>query len=420
MPDDQFPVEWTGRQAIVAFPEHVDISNVDQFPRSSAVRHQPWTCGADRRHDRYALVRSRRGGWHRTGLPAGCGQRNAIQAGRRRSRHQARARHRRAGSPGPHLSLAGGSNCGRKPTEGILGPPAIPPPQPDVRLPRSTADSTAPTGITPAVLWQLIDALGDGLALTGEDGTIALVNRRCAELFGYQREELIGLPVDSLVPSDVRTAHQGYRVRYTRAPDLVRWGSGFGLAGLRKDGATFPVEISLSPVPTTTEKFVLAVIRDATETQWRDDLANLARGAVADQWRSTKDLLDRVTQRVASGRAEPPGRGRPTWRRGSRASQRSLGPARRRDPRDPGLRVQLRRRRAAALERHVAPGLVSDPGRYLGYETPDRRVGDTVQDRPIQSLAQCAERGPVHARHGEHSGSLASAAQPDVGVQDRE
>lgn len=55
---------------------------------------------------------------------------------------------------------------------------------------------------------------------------------------------------------------------------------------------------SLSPVPTTTEKFVLAVIRDAKQTRWRDDLANLARGAVADQWRSTKDLLDRVTQRL--------------------------------------------------------------------------------------------------------------------------
>ena len=62
---------------------------------------------------------------------------------------------------------------------------------------------------TPAVLWQLLDALGDGLVLVAPDGKIVLVNRRCAEMFGYRREELTGLPVDVLVPSDVQAVHQG-------------------------------------------------------------------------------------------------------------------------------------------------------------------------------------------------------------------
>ena len=152
--------------------------------------------------------------------------------------------------------------------------------------------------ITPVVLWQVLDALDDGLALTGEDGKIALVNQRCAEMFGYQREELAGLPIDELVPPEVRAAHHGYRVGYHRAPQARPMADRARLAGFRKDGTTFPVEISLSPVPTATERYVLAVIRDATVARRRDDLADLARDMVADQSPLTKGLLDRVVQHL--------------------------------------------------------------------------------------------------------------------------
>jgi anti-anti-sigma factor len=298
MPDDQFPVEWTGRQAIVVFPEHVDVSNVDQLRDRllSVISRGPVVLIADmtgtRSCDHAAM----------DGIARAC-QRAAV-SGTQFTLVAAAPVIRRVLSiegldrlvpiyPSREAAAAAGV-----PGRGFLARPPILPPHPDVRLPEVTADSAPTARITPTVLWQMIDALGDGLALIGEDGTVALVNRRCAELFGYQREELIGLPVDSLVPPDVRASHQGYRLRYTQAPRPRPMGERVRLAGLRKDGATFPVEISLSPVPTATEKFVLAVIRDATQTRWRDDLANLARGAVAEQWRSTKDLLDRVTQRL--------------------------------------------------------------------------------------------------------------------------
>jgi anti-anti-sigma factor len=297
MPDDQFPVEWTGRQAIVACPEHVDVANVNQLRDRllSVISRGPAVLVADMTGTRscdHAAVDA---------IARAC-QRAAVNGTQFRLVVATPVIRRVLGIEGldrlvpiyPSREAEAGAPT---PGRGFPARPPIRAPQPDARLPGSTGDAAPAAGITPAVLWHLIDALGDGLALTGEDGTIALVNRRCAGLFGYQREQLIGLPVDSLVPPDVRAAHHGYRVRYTRAPQPRPMGERVRLAGLRKGGATFPVEISLSPVPTTTEKFVLAVVRDATQTRWRDDLANPALGVAADQSRSTKDLLDRVTQR---------------------------------------------------------------------------------------------------------------------------
>ena len=147
-------------------------------------------------------------------------------------------------------------------------------------------------------MWNLFDALGDGLLLAGPDGKIVMVNRRCAEMFGYAREELAGLPVDALVPSDVRGDHLGYRAAYQQAPEPRPMAERARLAALRRDGATVPVEITLSPVPTASETFVLAVIRDAAEPRPRDDLASLARGTTAGQPRIAGDLLDRVVNRL--------------------------------------------------------------------------------------------------------------------------
>lgn len=162
----------------------------------------------------------------------------------------------------------------------------------------ATVSAATARSVTPAVLWQLLDALGDGLVLVSHDGKIVLVNRRCAEMFGYRREELTGLPVDVLVPSDVRAAHQDYRAGYHREPETRPMAERARLAALRKDGATLPVEITLSPVPTASETFVLAVIRDAAEPGRRHDLLDLAQGAVADQPQVTRDLLDRVVHRL--------------------------------------------------------------------------------------------------------------------------
>lgn len=297
MADDQFPVEWTGRQAIVGFPGHVDVSNVSQLRdrllsvinRGAAVLIADMTATVSCDH---SLVDA---------IARAC--QRAVASGTRLSLVVPAPLVRRvliiegldrlvSIYPSLEAALAAGLT------------PGIPPGRLYAvrRSGGETADRLAGvpgmTSLTPAVLWQLIDALGDGLALIGEDGRIVLANRRCAEMFGYQREDLIGLPVDTLVPAEVRAAHRDYRAGYTRAAQDRPMGERARLAGQRKDGATLPVEISLSPVPTATETYVLAVIRDATQARPRDDLVDLAKGAVAGQSRRTVELLDRVADRL--------------------------------------------------------------------------------------------------------------------------
>src|SRR5438105_581717 len=99
------------------------------------------------------------------------------------------------------------------------------------------------------------------------DGRIALVNAQAERLFGYRREELVGQPVEMLVPEAVRAVHPGHRAGYAAHLRPRPMGAGLDLAGRRKDGSTFPAEISLSAIDTDEGKLVTAAVRDVTERQ---------------------------------------------------------------------------------------------------------------------------------------------------------
>jgi len=173
--------------------------------------------------------------------------------------------------------------------------PGRPAPARRPRPPHGPPRRPGTAGISRAVLRKLIDALDDGVALADDGGVLALANRRLEQMFGYERGELLGQPVESLIPGDLRPAHRGHRAAYAQAPQARPMGAGARLVGLRKDGITFPVEVSLSPVPTATGHLTLAVARDATQARQRDDLVELAWAAVAaDQAHRSQDLLDRV------------------------------------------------------------------------------------------------------------------------------
>jgi PAS domain S-box-containing protein len=110
----------------------------------------------------------------------------------------------------------------------------------------------------------LLEAAPDAIVVVGRDGRIVLVNALAEQLFGYSRGELLGTPVEMLVPAARRDDHSRQRERYQEAPHRRPMGSGLELTGRRKDGSEFPVEISLSPVVTEDGPLITAAVRDVT------------------------------------------------------------------------------------------------------------------------------------------------------------
>jgi two-component system NtrC family sensor kinase len=134
----------------------------------------------------------------------------------------------------------------------------------------------------------LIDAAPDAIVIVDTAGRIALVNNQVERLFGYRRAELIGQPIELLLPERLRDIHVRHRAAYTAAPRTRPMGSGLDLVARRKDGATFPVEISLSALQTKTGPLVTSVIRDVTERKQVEQA--LARQAATLQEQA--DLLE--------------------------------------------------------------------------------------------------------------------------------
>ena len=152
-----------------------------------------------------------------------------------------------------------------------------------------------PSERTPCVLLEkrfreLLEAAPDAIMQVDAEGRIILLNRVTEDMFGYTRDELLGQPVEVLIPQELHARHAEHRAHYRQHPMTRTMGSGLALEGIRKDGSRFPVEISLSPSRSAEGFRVTAIIRDTTERRIAEERLRKVR--------------EEYTQRLAETNAE--------------------------------------------------------------------------------------------------------------------
>lgn len=111
----------------------------------------------------------------------------------------------------------------------------------------------------------VLDSAPDAMIIIDDSGSILFANRQVTALFGYEPSEVVGAPVELLMPRRFRHRHTAHREGYTSNVRVRPMGIGLELYGMRKDGTEFPVEISLSPVQQDGDLLVAAAIRDVTD-----------------------------------------------------------------------------------------------------------------------------------------------------------
>ncbi len=118
----------------------------------------------------------------------------------------------------------------------------------------------------------LLESAPDAIVVADQEGQIVVCNARAEAIFGYSREEMLGSPVELLVPDASRRAHAAMRGQWFKRPVARHVGSARHFYGRRKDGSAFPAEITLNPIETDDGVLVSSAIRDVTDRKRADEL----------------------------------------------------------------------------------------------------------------------------------------------------
>ncbi|MGO8950643.1 MAG: PAS domain S-box protein [Ktedonobacterales bacterium] len=150
--------------------------------------------------------------------------------------------------------------------------------------PANPMDAAA-VGVLPQAFLELVP---DAIIVADAAGKILLVNHQAEVLFGYARRELMGSPVEVLLPGRLRTVHEQHRMHYLAMPHTRPMGTGLELLGQRKDGSEFPVEVSLSLVLRDNDLVVMSIVRDISARKRLER----ERNEQAEQLRLQAQLID--------------------------------------------------------------------------------------------------------------------------------
>jgi PAS domain S-box-containing protein len=144
----------------------------------------------------------------------------------------------------------------------------------------------------------MLDAAPDAMIGVNSDGIIVMANAQTEIVFGYHPGQLLGEPIEVLVPDDVKDMHPTHRSEYFREPRTRPMGAGLALSGRRADGTEFPAEISLSSIQTDDGPVSLAAIRDITDRVAAEDETREAREEADRANQAKSDFLSRVSHEL--------------------------------------------------------------------------------------------------------------------------
>jgi PAS domain S-box-containing protein len=220
----------------------------------------------------------------------------------------------------------------------------------------------------------VVEAAPNAIVMVNADGAIVLVNSQAERFFGYRRDELVGRPVEVLVPESSRAGHAGDRAGFLAAPEARPMGAGRDLYGRRKDGSEFPVEIGLTPIQTSEGVLVLSAIVDITE-----------RKRAEAELRRSHEELERLVAELRAKDEEVRTATQQLWQAAKLASVGELAASIAHELNNPLATVSLR------LEAALARTPADDPRRRMleVVEQEVERMGGLVSN-----LLQFSRRGP--------------------------
>ncbi|MGE5492525.1 MAG: response regulator, partial [Actinomycetota bacterium] len=163
------------------------------------------------------------------------------------------------------------------------------------RVATRTADLTAAheeLGKSEALFRGILESSADAILLVNEEGEIILANAECSKVFGYERHELLGKPVEILIPERLGD-HVAKREQYRQSPSIRPMGIGREVLGKRRDGVEFPAEVRLSPLRTEAGLIVSAIVRDVTERHQAEE-------RLRESERRYRQLLENLPHRIFS------------------------------------------------------------------------------------------------------------------------